>query len=84
MKAKKKSDEVYIDVTEKQYRAMQAKGIDEEALLKPGRHKFVRGLFKKMHPGYEPKQAKVRKFIAAVAERVREAPQSRKSKRKAA
>lgn len=60
MKAKKKSDEVYIDVTEEQYRAMQAKGIDEEAVLKPGRHKFVRGLFKKMHPDYEPKHAKVR------------------------
>ncbi len=60
MKAKKKSDAVYIDVTEEQYRAMKAKGVDEEALLKPGRHKFVRGLFKKMHPDYEPKKAKVR------------------------
>ena len=60
MKTKKKSDEVYIDVTEEQYDAMRAKGIDEEALLKPGRHKFVRGLFKKMHPDYEPSTAKVR------------------------
>lgn len=60
MKAKKKSDEVYIDVTEEQYRAMRAKGIDEEALLKPGRRKFVRGLFKKKHPGYESKRAKAR------------------------
>jgi hypothetical protein len=53
MKPEKKSDEVYIDVTEEQYRAMQAEGIDEEALLEPGRHKFVRGLFKKMHPEYD-------------------------------
>jgi len=53
MKPEKKSDEVYIDVTEEQYRAMQAKGIDEEALLEPGRHKFVRGLFKRMHPDYD-------------------------------
>jgi len=60
MKPKKKSGEVYIDVTEEQYQAMKAEGIDEEALLKPGRHKFVRGLFKKMHPDYEPKKAKVR------------------------
>lgn len=60
MKPKKMSDEVYIDVTEEQYQAMQAEGIDEDALLKPGRHKFVRGLFKKMHPGYDPKKAKVR------------------------
>ena len=60
MKAKKKSDEVYIEVTEEQYRAMQAKGIDKEALLMPGRHKFMRGLFKpKTHP-VEPKQTKVR------------------------
>ncbi len=35
---------------------MQAKGIDEEALLKPGRHKFVRGLFKHMHPDYDLRQ----------------------------
>jgi len=60
MKPRKKSGEVYIDVTEEQYQAMQAEGIDEEALLEPGRHKFVRGLFKKMHPDYEPKKTKVR------------------------
>jgi hypothetical protein len=42
MKPKEKTDEVFIDVTEAQYRAMQAEGIDEEALLEPGRHKFVR------------------------------------------
>ncbi len=60
MKPKKLSDEVYIDVTEEQYQAMQAEGIDEDALLEPGRHKFVRGLFKKMHPDYDPKTAKVR------------------------
>jgi uncharacterized protein (DUF4415 family) len=59
-KAKQKAKEVYLDVTEEQYQAMQAEGIDEEALLKPGRHKFVRGLFKQMHPDYDPKQAKVR------------------------
>jgi uncharacterized protein (DUF4415 family) len=151
----KQTKPVYIDVTEAEYNDGLAKGIDEEALLKPGRHKFVRGLFKKMHPNYDPKKAKVRisiyldadvlawfrarsdepnaapyqtqinnelralmereaankpagrsstkstakspksaadysallndpKFIAAVAERVRQAPQSRKAKRKAA
>ncbi len=60
MKTKKKSGEVYLDVTEEQYQAMRAEGIEEDALLEPGRHKFVRGLFKKMHPDYEPKKAKVR------------------------
>jgi uncharacterized protein (DUF4415 family) len=29
-------------------------------LLKPGKHKFVRGLFKKMHPDYSPQTSKVR------------------------
>ena len=57
------SDEVYIDVTVEQYQAMQAEGIDEDALLEPGRHKFVRGLFKQRHPNYSPQQAQVRVSI---------------------
>ncbi len=59
MKDKKKADEVYLDVTEEQFRQMQARGIDEDALLAPGRHKFTRGLFKQMHPGYAPQSASV-------------------------
>ncbi len=55
----KKADEVYLDVTEEQFRQMQARGIDEDALLAPGRHKFTRGLFKQMHSGYAPQQASV-------------------------
>jgi uncharacterized protein (DUF4415 family) len=45
MKSKnsKKTKEVVIDVTEEDYRRSRAKGIREEALLKPGRHKFARG-----------------------------------------
>lgn len=38
----KKAKEVIIDVTEKDFRRSKAKGISEEALLKPGRHKFAR------------------------------------------
>lgn len=41
-KSGKKDKEVIIDVTEKDYRRSKAKGIEEEALLKPGRHKFAR------------------------------------------
>lgn len=41
-KSGKKTKEVIIDVTEKDYRRSRAKGIEEEALLKPGRHKFAR------------------------------------------
>lgn len=55
----KKSEEVVIEVTEKEYKSSLAKGLDPESLLKPGRHKFVRGGFKKMHPGFDPKNAKV-------------------------
>lgn len=45
MKSKrgKKAKEVIIDVTEKDYRRSKAKGLEEESLLKPGRHKFTRG-----------------------------------------
>ncbi len=61
MKAKKKkSDEVLIEVTEADYEAGLAKGIEPESLLKPGKHKFIRGGFKKLHPEYDPKTAKVR------------------------
>src|SRR2546422_1879414 len=59
-KSKAKSDEGYFEITEAEYQASLAKGLDEESLLKPGRHKFIRGGFKKMHPDYDPKTAKVK------------------------
>ena len=34
--------EWYLDVSQEQYEAMRAEGIEEEALLKPGRHVFRR------------------------------------------
>jgi uncharacterized protein (DUF4415 family) len=39
----KKSKEVAINVTEEDHQRSKMKGIREEALLKPGLHKFVRG-----------------------------------------
>jgi uncharacterized protein (DUF4415 family) len=42
MKAKK-TKEIIINVTERDYRKSLANGIKPEALLKPGRHKFARG-----------------------------------------
>jgi len=60
MKKAKKKGEIYIEVTEADYQAGLSKGIDEEALLKPGRHKFVRGLFKKRHPDFSAQTSKVR------------------------
>ncbi len=41
--SKKTKKEIIIDVKEEDYRRSKAKGIREEALLKPGRHKFARG-----------------------------------------
>ncbi|MGH9838314.1 MAG: BrnA antitoxin family protein [Blastocatellia bacterium] len=59
-KSAAESGEGYIEVTEAEYQASLAKGLDEESLLKPGRHKFIRGGFKKLHPDYDPKTAKVK------------------------
>ncbi len=50
----KKANEVIIDVTEEDYQQGLAKGIREEALLKPGRHKFVRGLNPLIRAGLVP------------------------------
>ncbi len=49
----------YITITEADYQADLATGLDPETLLKPGRHKFMRGGFKTMHPNFDPKQATV-------------------------
>lgn len=42
LKKNKRSEEFHLDVTEEDYRAGRAKGISEDALLKPGRHTFRR------------------------------------------
>ena len=34
--------EWHLDVSEEEYEAMKAKGLDEESLFKPGRHAFRR------------------------------------------
>jgi len=52
-----KGDEVTIEVSEEDYQREKAGGVEEEALLKPGRHKFIRGGFKKRHPDFDPKKA---------------------------
>ncbi|MBX3278456.1 MAG: hypothetical protein KF868_10690 [Acidobacteria bacterium] len=58
--SKRRAKQGYVDVTEAEYQSSPAKGLDEETLLKPGRHKFIRGGFKKMHPDYNAKTAKVK------------------------
>jgi len=43
-------ENVTIEVSEEDYQANLAAGIDEEATMKPGRYRFIRGGFLKRHP----------------------------------
>jgi hypothetical protein len=52
--AEEKGDEVIIEVSEEDYLREKADGVEEEFLLKPGRHKFIRGGFLKRHPDFKP------------------------------
>ncbi len=66
-KSGKKTKEVIIEVTEKDYRRSRAKGIGEEVLLKPGRHKFARGanplIRAGLLPATPPKKTRISIFL---------------------
>ena len=49
---------VTIEVSEENYQADLAAGIEEEATMKPGRYKFTRGGFLKRHPELKLKDKK--------------------------
>lgn len=49
MSSKVKSKEIVVDVTKEEYQADLAKGLKEDEVLKPGRHKFKRGGFLSRH-----------------------------------
>jgi hypothetical protein len=49
---------VTIEVSEEDYQADLAAGIDEEATMKPGRYVFKRGGFMKRHPELKIKRDK--------------------------
>jgi hypothetical protein len=49
---------VTIEVSEENYQADLAAGIDEEATMKPGRYKFRRGGFIERHPELKLKEEK--------------------------
>jgi uncharacterized protein (DUF4415 family) len=55
MRNKTKAREIIVDVTEKEYQADLARGLKEDEVLKPGRHKFKRGGFLARH-GLKPDQ----------------------------
>jgi len=48
-----KGDEVIIEVSAEDYEREKAAGVEEEFLLKPGRHVFCRGGFLKRHPDFK-------------------------------
>jgi hypothetical protein len=47
---------VIIEVSEENYQRDLAAGLDEEEILKPGRHKFKRGGFLARHPELKPRK----------------------------
>jgi len=50
------AEEIMIDVTEEEYLAELASGLQEDEVLKPGRHQFKRGGFLARH-GIKPQDA---------------------------
>ena len=51
-------ENVTIEVSEEDYSRDLASGVDEDALLKPGRYKMKRGGFLARHPDLKPKKEK--------------------------
>ena len=53
------TEEIVVDVTEEEYKKDLARGLHEDEVMKPGRHRFRRGGFLSRH-GITPAPAKVR------------------------
>jgi len=51
-------ENVTIEISEEDYQRDLAAGIDEDAILKPGRYKMKRGGFLARHPELKPKKQK--------------------------
>lgn len=49
-------ENVIIEVSEENYRRDLAAGLDEDEVLKPGRHKLKRGGFLARHPELKPRK----------------------------
>lgn len=49
-------ENVTIEISEEDYRRDLAAGIDEDAILKPGRYKMKRGGFLARHPELRPRK----------------------------
>ena len=51
-------ENVTIEISEEDYQRNLAAGVDEDAILKPGRNKMKRGGFLARHPELKPKKQK--------------------------
>jgi len=51
-------ENVTIEISEEDYQRDLAAGVDEDAILKPGRYKMKRGGFLARHPELKPRQKK--------------------------
>lgn len=51
-------ENVTIEISEEDYQRDLAAGVEEDSLLKPGRHKMKRGGFLARHPNLKPKKEK--------------------------
>ena len=51
-------ENVTIEISEEDYQRDLAAGLNEDEVLKPGRHKFKRGGFLARHPELKPKKEK--------------------------
>ncbi len=56
-------DEGYVEISEEEYLEDLASGLSEDEVLKPGRHKYIRGGFLKRHPNFDPAKVKTTIYI---------------------
>jgi hypothetical protein len=54
MKINHKDKDIIVEITEEDYQEQLADGVEDEFLLKPGRHTFRRGGFLERHPDFKP------------------------------
>ncbi|MGH9841028.1 MAG: hypothetical protein ACREEM_19915 [Blastocatellia bacterium] len=56
-------DEGFIEITEEDYLEDLSSGLSEDQVMKPGRHKFIRGGFLKRHPNFDPATVKTTIYV---------------------
>lgn len=57
-------DDVMVEISEEDYEKSLAEGADPEYALKPGKHKFIRGGFRKRHPDFDSSSAEIKVHVS--------------------